>query len=437
MKGYESPITWLMLIVFGMIFTVIGLFFLTSKVLAPSSANEQVAFANAEKLRSAIDEACLTGANRGNPVQIDFYLPQNKPFTGFLNIWKIDSFAKFRIGMDGDPQYVLYYEAFPPGEGIGWEVRQVLDYRAITQLPAGATGTSDIEKAIDSAKSAVKTRYKTEPNVLVSNVILPEGIDLSTGSIIEKEEEFLGKWRTDNFIFQNYFFLQFLNKTFIKYMPCGDNALCLKTRSGVYRYPLKYCNNIKYMQLIALPEDPSSSNIITGRYSDFYLASPCRGSKVKVYVDNCRNDVGSVIDKAWGNAIVRNGGCDDSITYPVYIYSKGTLTDTDASGNKMEHMVCLDALGGDEKTKHGSPSEIKCVRVELKGSEGFCYTNNPILADWQKILSPSLMTINYPVTETTDFMGSVIAIKPTTEIKSDKFLWAIDKAEWFWAWPGQ
>lgn len=60
----------------------------------------------------------------------------------------------------------------------------------------------------------------------------------------------LGQWVGDRFEFSDYFGLTKEERAYIKYEPCGANALCLKTRDAVQRFPLdNVCKNVKYIQM--------------------------------------------------------------------------------------------------------------------------------------------------------------------------------------------
>lgn len=302
MKGlgpaYDSG--WFIMEVILVLF-LLGMTF--STVSAFMNPDKQIVLLNTMNLRSKINEACLTGG----PVTLQgFEFPQPKPMT-LLGL--SDEFVRFAIRAGGDPHYVLYYEAFPYGEGVGWELYQDLGNRVMApykyvdpatgQEPAiGATiPVTDFENQMlfddDSFLKKVNTevseRFRRPPFrseneeimdisriSLVSNIVLheklgaiPGGIETAEGPVlwiggttqngdtsrsIESmlDLQSLGEWETDNyFAFANYRGLSQLEQSFIKYRPCGDNTLCLKTREGVHKFPLDdSCSDIKYMQLV-------------------------------------------------------------------------------------------------------------------------------------------------------------------------------------------
>ncbi|MBI4142675.1 hypothetical protein HY480_02255, partial [Candidatus Uhrbacteria bacterium] len=116
----------LLITAIGVVFLLLAIFTVMA-VLDMFNPREQVAIANTQKLAAAIEQACVSK----RAVTIDFELPQRK--TPFSTI--VPKEAHFLIRHFGDPNFVVYYESFPPGEGIGWEVYQDFDYRALIVLP--------------------------------------------------------------------------------------------------------------------------------------------------------------------------------------------------------------------------------------------------------------------------------------------------------------
>ena len=128
----ELSFTLIKLII--LIIGVVFLFMVFSGVV--DAAYEQIAFANVEKLKAAIDEACFKGATSKNPIEIEFELPQR---IRILNVPALGALTEALIGglvirSTGDPAYVVYYEMFPVSEGISWEVYHKFGYRTIGML---------------------------------------------------------------------------------------------------------------------------------------------------------------------------------------------------------------------------------------------------------------------------------------------------------------
>ena len=266
-----SEMTFTML---SLLFLLLGVVLIASIIMSTINPYEQITFANTEKLRAAMDQACS-----GRSVTINFDMPQNTPgFTGLFTVMPI-----WMMSTSGDPNYVLYYESFPAGDATGWEVYQTMQNRVITYLPAGYEGKTydDVKNYVNAVvqKSKDKNVGLIE-GVIINNIILNDkyrsdfylGDKLSTSNGVgggggfggggasgtwdqtnENLKKF-GEWKTDEgsnvFKFNNYAGLTTFEKSSIKYATCGENSLCLKTRDGVYRFPLAQCSNIKNVQLI-------------------------------------------------------------------------------------------------------------------------------------------------------------------------------------------
>ena len=256
------------LIVISLLFVLIGLV-LISTLLANSDPYEYISTSNAEKLRTAMEQAC-DGQNQ----KISFSLPQNVPV-----LTSIFSFGtSWLLYEGGDPHYTLYYEMFPAGDAIGWESYQKYGSKALTYIGEGGqpiTNTDEVKEYMKDVKEKLNERDVNADIVILRNVILSADFPhyqnyrldrrQNTGS---SSDDFIssffgfGEWkRVDNagnpregdnfFEFTNYDALPTEEKTAIKYMPCGDHSLCLKTRDGVYRYKMMNCEaqDIKYVAL--------------------------------------------------------------------------------------------------------------------------------------------------------------------------------------------
>src|SRR3989338_6268187 len=295
-KG-DTSISEVMYTMMSLLFLLLGIVLLVSILMSTIDPYDQAAFANVEKLRASIDEACFTG----NPVTVsNFELPQNTPkFTSVISVMPL-----WIIRTNGDPNFVLYYESFPAGDATGWEVYQGMENRLITHVPEGwqnqNKGQADVISYSDSVRDLWHTRVVDDDSVeltskklegiIVNNIVLgnkrsdfyygpsggfgsrrtrgenwndPGPVDVGPDSALEGIGKY-GEWRDivkpdvenpvasegDNaFLFNNYKGLTSFEKSAVKYAACGDNALCLKTRTGVYKYPLRQCGDIKYVEM--------------------------------------------------------------------------------------------------------------------------------------------------------------------------------------------
>lgn len=413
MKAFTGPVNWLWITLFAAIFTILGLFLLSQTVLAHVNPYEQIAVLNFKKLGAAIDEACLL---RTGAVETDIYLPQNVPVASDASSYG----PMFRIRNDGDPLYVIYYEMFPPGEAVAWEVYHDFGFRSILMLPDGYNGQESINSYITTRENELIQTYAyredspADISVLVANVILPINFDLTNGV---RTEDGIGEFRNDEYFeFSEHWTLSAENKTFLKYIACGDNALCMKTTSGIYIYELKHCQGIKYVEMDSISQNRGHINI----------ASPCQSSeRIEVeYLPNC---------------VCRE------VEYPLYEYIDGMLSRTGT------HTACLNRMGDEVEGKDGSinipEGRVPCVKVKFVENpnfplfsredykRGFCFLWKD--SAWSSI--SELWTDN-PVERLTNYIYDKSAFVLEPPEKPD----GIDLGEWLiskfglsneWRWP--
>ncbi|MBI3190293.1 hypothetical protein HYZ41_01165 [archaeon] len=524
----------------GLVFLLLGIVLLASILFSAFNPYDQIAFINAEKLRAKIDEACMTNnVMTTNSIE----LRQNTPsFT-----WAFSILPRWLIRSGGDPNYVLYYEAFPPGEATGWEVYHDMQARIITPVtddflksqPTQYAGQSVMEYVKEKVEKAYTGSDKID-SIIISNIVLSEdfradyridkkelekftsgggsfgGAGASTswkGGPVEEakksEEKFFsyGKWRdqdkdtkipltgADNvFMFSNYMSLSPSEKTAIKYMPCGVNSLCLKTRSGIYSFPLHQCNvkgvpiindilidyngggdvplgkkllnNVKSALgglliwitkgtspgadlagggLIASAISDSLVNSLQYKLSEFYIVSPCTISdkqqlnKITIQKKECK-DV-----------------CESYISYPIYSYDSKNQKLNPTNNN---HFVCTRSIGN---TINNPPDNLmpgQCIVVSIAAKKSdYCWTPQPkdtglISNLWNSVkqlyppgvVASAVLNIGYgyPITGNTAFIApnqnldtdNMIILKPTqTALKEGEgFFESLDR-KLFWGWP--
>jgi len=502
-----------------LVFVTIALLRMMGAVFNP---DKQMSYANVQKLATAMNEACLTGKSSVD----NFQLPQPSP----TKMWGIsDWIPKIALGLGGDPHYVLYYEAFPPGEGIGWEVYEGMNYRVVAPLPDpdkldGIGGCpknegdgkkpeitkcevnefiSNVKKdsvaEIQQLEQSLPEGKRTEvtvPDVVVPNIILDN--QKKAGTPLTKTDSFpgtVGEWNfggdsgEDYYTFDNYFTLPIVQKSFVKYRACGENSLCMKTREGVYKFPLDYCKDssgdktIKTIRIdydaryitydefkvgvgetVALgveaafigtiaealagsPQLAVAAIVATGasvrgvlldfynaganiRSSDFYIASPCSslegGTTLEIEKTEC--------------------SCSKYIEYPLYQLNENTQV----LEKKSEHFQCLDSIENE-----GAPEitdKIPCLKITINyRKKGFCWTPDTDLdknlkdKSWLAKLGSGLSLIDYesriaallggrPIKDSTDYYNGDIIFKPTANIELG-MIKAL-QAKWNWAWPG-
>jgi len=459
-----------MMIVFELAMVLIFAFTLIQILGTFGNANLQVALLNTQVLKTKINEACITGS----ATMDGFQFPQSLP-PKVINSVFFNALGKLSINAAGDPHYVLYYEAFPYAEGVGWEVHQNLDNRMFAPYKhpddtgtGWSIGRAVFEEALEDHIIAVDRLYlerlgtavpgtpeddvrQNHPqllsyprSVVITNIELTDLLGAvpaySMSKPAEQEEgeappiieeqirtatESFGEWERDDtfFAFANYRGLNKLQQSSIKYRPCGDNTLCLKTREGVYTFPLgEECKNVDYIGIkydsteskwvrwgvplgivatggialyamgagsmaitvgkgllntiktligypvLAIPAGYAGARIysyvaswyLSYKKSDLYVASPCN------------------ID---GTLTVERVSCDrvcgKMVTYPIYKVNKDTVE------NIGEHATCLDNIGGelDEWNRLGSLGNgqgSQCLLITLdEKPSNYCWTPNP------------------------------------------------------------
>ena len=521
----------------SLVFLLLGVILIASIVLSAFNPYEQIAVGNARKLAAVMNQACVSGTEA---IKLDLALPQNVPIgSNFLTV-----LPKWLIRKSGDPNYVIYYESFPPGEGIGWETYSDFDHRLYVMLPEKDPGREDGQWGIESAGEYVKERMNafrtsnpqiTLEGAVAANIVLNDrysGIELTkVETKLADTEGFLGKnspfgrggdsgrggtgtdfgspskffgfgsWDSaksdpqgqqlpateeDFFRFRNYEGLPAASKSMIKYESCGPYALCMKTRDGVYRFPLKNCQgkgekeDIKTVQLVydarasrsidAIEKIPVSVgkafigifalkwktpiplgggkllgiglvadalyeqfksyagafySIKTG---DFLLASPCSINKAEVRVAECKS--------AEGGYLSNYNPCEAYINY--------TIFSADKDGNLAQagrHFLCTNYLKTKERKDIGRPpaaepaKDDKCLQVKIsEPPTGFCWTADP------SYFMDSLDQITFggfiPVTNSMEYASSTqdIVLKPTRIQDLEGFLAGTGRFL-SWGWP--
>jgi len=424
MKAQTEPIGFLLTIVMGFIITFLGiallLFFLNSVDI-----KREIAFASTEKLAGAINEACFLGKDQ--EVKIDFTLPQRKPLKDIMKVVEFNLPAAFRIKEDGDPQYVVYYQMFPPGEGVGWEVYHDFGNRAIKMISGGQSlSYLDFKHEFDQMRTDVSRKTtKSIDNYMIANVKLDPQVDLTSGitDLVPPNErdkkgwgewQFIGEGNRKVFKFNGYSMLNDANMTAIKYASCGKGNLCLKTTEGVYAFPLDKCSdyNIEYIEMLN-PDRDGIEFGLTGlsaplsqagrgnsfRMTNFNLASPC-DAQLKVKLTDCTNREGPDYDPTgifpgWGSDFidtispgnpsdVLKDKCDNMIRVPLYErsgtnfvingYHKVCLEDIDNNGD-VDHHPAGNVLQGD----------TNCIRIEFEEKNDYCFVKNLDKSIFEKI----------------------------------------------------
>ncbi|MEM7815321.1 MAG: hypothetical protein QXF55_03195 [Candidatus Aenigmatarchaeota archaeon] len=314
---------------------VIGLFVIWQLINTLWQPHRQIAFANAELLRMAIDDVCAGGTGTTKTISFDF------PQPAIATIGLTNVISKVQMRTKTDPDYLIYYEAFPPGEGAAWEAFLELPRLAVAALTKRSVSDLDREAAnlFAQLSSAQNVSAVALSNVMLSN-------DSLTGSI--------GHWEGDFYKFDNYTARSVVEKSLVKYRACGAYSLCFKTKEGIYRLPLPSCEN-KKISLMALTNVRAT---YTDR-SDFYIASPCKGKAIITF----------------GTCV-----CEDTSragTSNAYAFRGSPLIRRDgASASEIKQRVTCWNRFGNSPDEDATATVDKCVSVEVDDETGFCSTSN-------------------------------------------------------------
>src|SRR3989338_5827979 len=182
-------------------------------------------------------------------------------------------------------------------------------------------------------------------DVIINNVVLATGLNMLTlEEPTDKKSPVTGEQK-DSYYALNYQ-PDALGKTTAKYLSCGEGNLCVKTKSGIYAYPLKECKEkIDYIQMKydggLTPDDKSFieetldkipvgavrvgdlkipqkilGSLGSSKQSDFYLFSPCKANaKISIGKCTCKLDRYPVYD--YEDKVFKQSGthefCTDNI----------------------------------------------------------------------------------------------------------------------------
>ncbi len=476
-----------------------------SGIVAPDLNN---AVLTAEIIRGSINDVC-TGLDHTTLEGISLTQPKPTKFYGFSTI-----LPRYQIQSSGDPNYLIYYESFPAGEAAGWDIYTGLQYRVITPFDYRKFNANKLQAPDDIIKEPadvenfmkalhqhvadageeLKTKAEendlqiTSADVFITNIVLSDSLNVFPDQEPEKPalgkegEGNLGKWEIEElpdesgkpgnkgkinnrFKLTNVVIEQnALERSLIKYRPCGDNAICLKTRDTVYKFPLSSaCKDIKRIELLydldVQPEDIGNqlsifipfynwfkiddaaksliALMLTYKSSDFYLASPCKipGTiQVEKILCGTGEDPGNV--------------CKREISYPIYSYSGG---DSPVVTYEGDHYRCVENIGDNLHDVNSddslSPNAGDCIRIKVtqERPKDYCWTVEPYkeggLLSGHNILKLAAGTIQlHPVKFNTAFLkdSSSIVLYPSGQ--GEKGFLSTFKAleeRWGWGWPGQ
>ncbi|MBI2583163.1 MAG: glycine zipper family protein [Candidatus Aenigmarchaeota archaeon] len=411
-RGIGLPLVLLLEVMVAIIASVVIANFLNSAW----NPHEQAAFASAEALALTIDEVC--GRQLGFSKELDVNVPQpTPPVIGGTTL-----FPQIGMRINGDPHYLLYYENFPPGEAISWEIYNNFPERAVVfaDPDEGETLGEYVGRFRQNLQAA---GFSTELSRYVfGNIVLND--------VPEKGETRLagdiGHWEGNVYKFDKTPVLAKADQSLAKYRTCSPFSLCFKTRQGIVRIPLHNCRraNVTIMQVEREPpshptgavEDYGKTALggiaigtatgatigavagiwtgpgvlattltgakigawvggslgvigtsfkrvnTVGDVSDFYLASPCK-AKAEITKTTCECRSSKLPDAVLPETFKKEYTSDE---FGIYEISSGNLV------SSKEKSACIHQYSRDDKLEERE-LEKECVKVRLDVSEGsFC-----------------------------------------------------------------
>ncbi|MBI5347110.1 MAG: hypothetical protein HZB66_00690 [Candidatus Aenigmarchaeota archaeon] len=499
MKGDTDILVIVIEIVLIAIFTLV-LVNLTRSLMKP---DQQIVLANTELLRSAMNQACAGESE----VKIDkLSFPQPKP----AKLWGVtDILPRVFINSYADPDYLLYYEAFPPGEAVGWEVyNNELYYRVIapvvlgsatsTQLPARAETISLInyKKETDAWKAAVADAFSKQfpgdkeskvkvfiPNIVLADELKVDPTEISVDETMESKltPQSLGSWETDSYYaFTSYMTLSKEDRSLVKYRPCGENMLCLKTKDGIYTFPLEQCKGkIDFVQLVYDGRKLDVKDLIPGaaagaggtaaaiyiphpvakvagaiaagagavdfswelvawtarfKASNFYIASPCelQDITIKKY-DDCSEYAGVLGYRG--------------VYAPMYSYDQSSPDKSEIAFDGSGYFISTNNL--EPGTTAGIHHTKSCLRVTITGKKtNYCWTpdasirvtTSPFMAIGVNSLTAIASAIGGTPLRSATLMAvrgyDTIVLKPSDAAQKTLTTFQSWQKAWSWGWPG-
>ena len=279
----------------------------------------------------AFDQACKNGE-----YSINLSLGNKKKLTMDKGI--------NQISINGDPDYLLYYEFFPPYDDVSWRYWIRDDMPAIVYAWLNDSTSKDIEgyrnKLTEMAKKHVNGK---QIEVVFMN-------ELDEGQKSMNRNEMIAE----------------------KHMACGDGMLCMKHGSTIRRYKLKECEKYGYHHIVVhypyifkiplrsaltvkvfepLANKLSGTDIFATswfKYYPFYAASPCYNQPLIIRTSKCKcEEMNEKIYNREGKPVGEISWCDD-----FEIFGKHPQKD----------VKCLVVEYGKSKTPDYS--------------KGFCYNND-------------------------------------------------------------
>ena len=303
---------------------------------------KRLAIASAQDIADAMNFACMTGKD----VDVKVNMPEKVPDRSFMKQY----FSSVQ-----DPQFILYYEAFPEGEDLAWS-----NYIGISMVmalvPVKIPGVGKVAGAAGSKLARIESEAIRKIGAKVAKGSIR---DIAITNIIKSTGSF-GVWAGKTFIYQKG--LSAADRAMDKFSVCSPQSLCLKTKDEKIVFPLDECKKrgIMYAELSkgASIHDTFDWGTVSDFFSvgvdkSFYLASPCK-ARFRIYHATCK--------------------CSEVEEEPVYFYNEENDTLEWIANRTVCEKSTLGRITGSE--------EIPCLKVKIyrediinETGDNFCYTS--------------------------------------------------------------
>ena len=267
-RGFLSVGPLTVIVVIGIVMLMILPFY---AIMASQRSSTRRAIYYTSKLRDAIDKVCEGSGTE----KITFNIDQNMPSGLMKGVY---------ITTQGDPDVVVYYEAFHPGTGYSWE-----GYYG--ELPKNilfiyVNSTND-----EFDKSYVKDfieRTEREANETLKSLGVRTAIPMFYPVVANVQDS---NWKAVKQFGRVKYYIKNASdsqdRMIYKYEFCMNNSICMKTKNAIYAFPLKCDFNGSV--LFYRKKKISAISHIT-YINELALASPCKG-EVSVYSAKCSCNV--------------------------------------------------------------------------------------------------------------------------------------------------
>ncbi len=263
-RGFLSVGPLTVIVIIGIVILMILPFY---AIMASQRSSTRRAIYYTSKLRDAIDSVCEGSSAK----TITFNIDQNMPN---------DLLKGAYITTRGDPDVVVYYEAFHPGTGYSWE-----GYYG--ELPKNILFVYVNSTNDEFDKSYIKDfieRSEHEANETLKSLNVRTAIPMFYPVVANVQDS---NWKAVKQFGRVKYYIknatESQDRMIYKYEFCMNNSICMKTKNAIYAFPLK-CD---FNGSVLFDTDQGA----TGEYyGELSLASPCKG-EVTVYSAKCSCEV--------------------------------------------------------------------------------------------------------------------------------------------------